>query len=239
MLKILSLISVFLLFESNIWGQISTQTNLQDIEIHVVNDILEEGIVGVEIKIFDKYSDDKAIVGFTNEQGNYSVQLNPNSIYIIEIQHTNYFGIPSSELNLKESTIEPKKLAFELREITLGMSIRWDGINYFPNSHKINPSSQQSVDSLANFLLENQNVFFEINCHTDSRGNDEYNLKLTQKQAQSLVDYLIDEGIKSEHLKPAGYGESRLINHCRNKVRCTGAQHQENRRVELIILSLQ
>jgi len=62
---------------------------------------------------------------------------------------------------------------------------------------------------------------------------------MPEEKIDLIVDYLIKRGIENQVLIPKGYGESRLINHCKNKVRCSSSQHQENRRVEIIILSLQ
>lgn len=238
LLKSLLFVCSFFAFQFNILGQISGQTNLQVLEITVLDAVMGKGISNSKITIRSKTSGFEEI-GFSDEKGAFSVGLVPYQTYVIQVWHPNYFKIASSDLKIRASDMYPKKLVFDLQEIVLGMAIRWENILFLPNSSEMNPSSQESVDSLVNLLSENKNIRFEISCHTDSRGNDEYNMELSQKRAQTLVDYLIKRGIASQVLSPKGYGESRLINHCRNKVRCSSSQHQENRRVELIILSLQ
>ncbi|NNL08644.1 MAG: OmpA family protein, partial [Croceitalea sp.] len=76
----------------------------------------------------------------------------------------------------------------------------------------------------------------KVNSHTDSRGEDAYNKWLSQKRAESTVNYMIKKGIAKDRLQGEGYGETKLVNECGNGVRCTSAKHQLNRRSEFIIL---
>ena len=67
---------------------------------------------------------------------------------------------------------------------------------------------KEILDNLIEFLELNNNLKIEIRSHTDERGSDSYNLKLSQRRAQSVVDYLIENGIPMERLVPKGYGET-------------------------------
>ena len=70
-------------------------------------------------------------------------------------------------------------------------------------------SSTLALDSLVDLLNENPNVTIELSAHCDFRGKDEYNEKLSQRRAESVVNYLIEHGIEAERLTPVGYGEKR------------------------------
>jgi len=72
----------------------------------------------------------------------------------------------------------------------------------------LRPESMVSLDKLVETLNDNPNVTIELMSHTDSRDTEEYNLDLSQKRAQSVVEYLIAKGIEAERLSPKGYGES-------------------------------
>ncbi len=76
----------------------------------------------------------------------------------------------------------------------------------------------------------------EIGSHTDSRGSDSYNEKLSQERAQSVVDYLIEKGVATERLVAKGYGETKITNKCINGVECTEEEHQKNRRTTFRII---
>jgi peptidoglycan-associated lipoprotein len=85
-------------------------------------------------------------------------------------------------------------------------------------------------------LEENPTLKFELGSHTDARGNDEYNLKLSQKRADAVVEYLIQKGISAERLIAQGYGETQIINRCVNGVDCSEEEHQQNRRTTFKVL---
>jgi outer membrane protein OmpA-like peptidoglycan-associated protein len=78
----------------------------------------------------------------------------------------------------------------------------------------------------------NPNIKIEVMSHTDSRGTDDYNMKLSQKRAEAAVKYLIKKGIDKTRMTAQGYGESKLTNQCTDGVACSEAEHQANRRTE-------
>lgn len=111
-------------------------------------------------------------------------------------------------------------------------------ILYDYNSAVITPASKKIIDdNLLKLMKEKPGLNIEILSHTDSRGNDEYNMSLSQQRAQSVVNYLVSQGISRSRLTAKGYGESRLKNKCSNGVACSEAEHQENRRTEFRIIN--
>jgi len=77
----------------------------------------------------------------------------------------------------------------------------------------------------------------ELSSHTDSRGSNLYNQKLSQSRADAAVAYILSKGISKSRIIAVGYGESRLVNGCSDGVNCSEQQHQENRRTEFQIVS--
>lgn len=71
----------------------------------------------------------------------------------------------------------------------------------------LTPESTVALDELIQLLNDNPNVTIELSAHCDYKGNDDYNLRLSQRRAESVVRYLIKGGIDSERLTPKGYGE--------------------------------
>jgi outer membrane protein OmpA-like peptidoglycan-associated protein len=80
--------------------------------------------------------------------------------------------------------------------------------------------------------MDNPNLSFELSSHTDSRASHTYNLMLSDARAKSAVDHLIRQGVDPDRISAKGYGESRLVNGCRDNVECTEEEHQANRRTE-------
>ncbi len=111
-------------------------------------------------------------------------------------------------------------------------------IYYDLNSAKLTAKAREVInDKLYSLMTEKPKIRVEISSHTDSRDSDEYNMDLSQRRAQSVVDYLISKGIKPSRLIAKGYGETRLKEPCPNGVNCTEAQHAKNRRTEFRVLT--
>jgi len=105
------------------------------------------------------------------------------------------------------------------------------------NSAKIRRSEESELSKLLNYMKENPTVKIEIRSHTDSRGSDSYNLKLSDRRAKSTAKWIVDQGISSNRISGKGFGETQLLNQCSNGVRCNDATHEENRRSEFIVVS--
>ncbi len=87
-------------------------------------------------------------------------------------------------------------------------------------------------------LKEYPTMKIDVRSHTDSRGNDDYNLKLSDRRAKSTVEWIISQGIDASRVTGQGYGETQLQNKCSNGVPCTVEEHQLNRRSEFIVTEL-
>lgn len=132
---------------------------------------------------------------------------------------------PVVTLNM-EIVMEP---IFEDTEVIL------QDIFYDYDEWAIREDAKPALDALAKILHENPPIRIQLSSHTDCRGTDAYNQELSQKRAQSAVDYLIAQRIGEHRLVAVGYGESRPAVDC-ECTRCTEAQHQQNRRTTFKIL---
>jgi outer membrane protein OmpA-like peptidoglycan-associated protein len=100
----------------------------------------------------------------------------------------------------------------------------------------IKTESFEILDNIFKYLTDNPDVRVELSAHTDSRGGDSYNLKLSSARAKAAFAYLVEKGIDKSRMVPKGYGEKQLVNDCSNGADCSEEQHASNRRVELKIL---
>jgi len=99
----------------------------------------------------------------------------------------------------------------------------------------VRPDAAKELDKLINLMKENPSWKVDMSFHTDSRSDDNYNMKLSQRRAASTLAYFLSKGIDKKRLTAKGYGETRLVNRCANGVRCSEAEHQANRRTEFVI----
>ncbi|MBB5437164.1 outer membrane protein OmpA-like peptidoglycan-associated protein [Pedobacter sp. AK017] len=109
-------------------------------------------------------------------------------------------------------------------------------IHYDFDKSNIRPDAGRILDNLLNVMSQNPTLKIELSSHTDSRGKDTYNLRLSQQRAEAAVNYLVGKGVARDRMVAKGYGETRLLNRCANGIICTEDEHQENRRTEIKVL---
>ena len=128
----------------------------------------------------------------------------------------------------------------ELQPILINEAFELKNIYYDLNSSKLRPEAEKELESLITLIKDNPGISIEIGSHTDARGKDAYNLKLSQQRAQAVVNYLTDNGnIDPSYLVAKGYGEKQPVNGCKNGVKCSERRHQENRRTELKVVGIE
>ncbi|MBQ0049343.1 MAG: OmpA family protein [Bacteroidales bacterium] len=139
--------------------------------------------------------------------GSFEQIIKPNVDYI-------FLGTCKGFLNHKEdlrvdtsNVSREYVLQFPLSSLTAPVLVR--NVFYEFDSAALTESSTMALDSLVDLLNENPNITIELSSHCDYRGADAYNLRLSQRRAESVVNYLIDHGIPTERLTPVGYGETR------------------------------
>lgn len=94
----------------------------------------------------------------------------------------------------------------------------------------IRKDAKLELDKVVTILNQYPQINIEIGSHTDSRESKKYNLRLSQQRANATLEYLVLKGIDRARLTAQGYGESQLVNDCKDGVKCSNAEHQKNRR---------
>ncbi|SER02588.1 OmpA family protein [Pedobacter rhizosphaerae] len=172
----------------------------------------------------------------TDDNGAYQFNLSKESEYNVSAGKTGYrsdvenlatIGLTSSEVLVQDLYLD---------QIEINKAIRLENIYYDFDHWNIRPDAATELDKLVKIMNENPTIWIELGSHTDSRGKDAYNLKLSQKRAESAVQYIISKGIDKNRITAKGYGETQLLNRCANGVECNDAEHQLNRRTEFKIV---
>lgn len=149
----------------------------------------------------------------------------------------NYKPIDSEVTRLRDIDIddpwlellEPKKGNQKTKTII-------ESILFESNKTDLLPQAKEVLDKVILVLNTNKALKMELSAHTDSKGSDADNLKLSQLRAKSATDYICNSGIERERIISVGYGEGKLLNKCGNNIPCSEIEHAQNRRVEFKIL---
>lgn len=137
-----------------------------------------------------------------------------------------------------ELALDPDPDAVFAGPIREGSVIVLEDLFYDFNKSSIRTREARALEGLARLMQQYPSMEIELGAHTDSRGTDTYNLKLSLKRAESAKEYLVQQGIATHRINYFGYGERKPRNHCVDGVGCTEAEHQFNRRTEVKITRL-
>ncbi|MEI6748123.1 MAG: OmpA family protein [Bacteroidales bacterium] len=171
----------------------------------------------------------------TNADGFYKTAVDKSGIYVTKAILPNYISdclhFPIASDTATRLTAPHDLL---LNKLELNKVFKLEIIYYDFDKWNIRPDAALELDKLVKIMKENP-ISIELASHTDCRGTVQYNMKLTQKRAESVVKYLVQKGIEPSRLTAKGYGESRLTNRCSDGVDCSPAEHQANRRTEFTV----
>lgn len=216
-------------------------------------------IVGTVANTLNGIPEDNATVQLVDANGNLMATAlsNVNGEYTLDMDadcNTNY------TMKVSKEGFEDSQRAFitksdngTINRVPLGIKkldkliVKEDGvlkididIIFFDfDKSNIRYDAANELNKIVFLMKQYPKMVIKIESHTDTRGNDAYNLKLSDARAKSTKEYIIAQGIDAGRIESAiGYGETRLLNACYNGVKCSNYQHNLNRRSEFIITTL-
>ena len=175
----------------------------------------------------------------SEENGAFRFKVNFDQLVHLEAKKTSYLSGSSGDILIPTAAqIQDSVIIHNiyLDKIAVGKTYSLENIYYDFDKWNIREDAKPELDRLIKILEENPTIEIELYSHTDSRGTNAYNLKLSDKRAQAVITYLKESGINENRLKGVGFGEEKLLNSCDNSAECTEEQHQENRRTEFKII---
>ena len=183
--------------------------------------------------ILNKTTNDVSVLK-TNLAGQYEIEVSSRTEYSIKASKEGYFS-DCAGIKIKNSGFAVRDLILEKHKEGIVFTV--NNIYYDFDKWFIREDAKPALDNLVRIMQENP-ITVELSSHTDCRGSDEYNMKLSQKRAQAAVDYIIEHGVDAERIMAKGYGESVPVNKCADGVKCTDEEYQLNRRTEFKIISV-
>jgi peptidoglycan-associated lipoprotein len=149
---------------------------------------------------------DGTMLRLNADKGKFKFRLNPESDYVVAAFKKGYLNAKAKEttIGLKDSKTFDVRLALTPTDAP----IRVDNIYFDFGKWDLLPASKDALDSLVQILVQNPTVTIELMAHTDCRGDAQFNFELSQKRAESVVNYLVANGISPARLVAKGYGET-------------------------------
>ncbi|MAY21245.1 MAG: cell envelope biogenesis protein OmpA [Flavobacteriaceae bacterium] len=204
-----------------------------DMDIMVVNEYTGEPIFGARLDLYDG-EENMLTSRTTAEDGNGSIEGACDQDHIVQAVMRGY------EPNSVEVAAQGKgkvSKTIKLRPIEaiiVDDKVELDPILFDYDKHNIKPQAAFELDKLVDIMQKYPNMKIKVNSYTDNRGNDQYNKELSERRAQSTVQYVISKGIDASRISGEGFGEENPAVPCGDN--CSDADHQKNRRSEFIIV---
>jgi outer membrane protein OmpA-like peptidoglycan-associated protein len=220
------------------------------------------GVEGVKIEVYNNtlqkeihnaVNTSKHTISFYLEQGTEYIFLLRKEGYYTKRMRANVnvngcllcmegFGSvkPGVTQNLtRENTMGTLQANVPMRKLVLNERMKLENIYYDLGRATLRPEAHEGLNRLIELLYDNPQIIVEISAHTDSRGNNAANLVLSQKRANSVVQYIKQRvKLQPNQIVAKGYGELRPVNVCVDGVECSEESHQANRRTELTVIDI-
>tara|TARA_R110002049_G_scaffold306519_1_gene505100 strand:+ start:2016 stop:3950 length:1935 start_codon:yes stop_codon:yes gene_type:complete len=202
--------------------------------------ISNEILVGAAIKVIDENNEEISST-IMSSNGVYKIAIDCNKGNFVRAVVDGY--VPSEKyLGVSDGGEQVVDFYLEREKVTAGFGddlaklLQLSTIYFDLNKYNIRADAELEIQKVIVAMEKFSSLKIKVNSHTDSRGKDAYNLWLSQKRAESTVNYMIAMGIEADRLQGEGFGETRLVNKCDNGVSCSNKEHELNRRSEFIIL---
>ena len=170
----------------------------------IVSDVDENPIEDATVRIVGRDGLNEKVLA--KKDGKYKVELERDIRYVMMASARGYLNQNFELKTGPEEKNETYIVDFFLSPISKPVVI--ENIFYDFDKATLRPESKKALDEMIKMLNDNPNVTIELGAHTDRKGSEQYNERLAQRRAQSVVDYLIAGGIAQDRLEAKGYGES-------------------------------
>ncbi len=161
-------------------------------------------------ELVDLMKDETKVASRSDKQGDFLVALPNGRNYGLHVSKKGYMFY-SEHFPFEQETVKPMQKDIYLEPISIEASSRLDNLFFVYDSDSIRQESMAELKQLKAFLETNRFVEIRVEGHTDSRGDEEYNMKLSQKRAEAVKKYLTENGIDEDRLSTKGFGESKPV----------------------------
>ncbi|MGH1383820.1 MAG: OmpA family protein [Kordia sp.] len=201
-----------------------------------------EILAGAQVKLFSNDNTELENT-YSDDQGNFRFKtiLECEEVYFVRGSKKDYNTaevlLPKQEEPGVRSTVlllEKEEVPFEVGD-DLAKILNIPIIYFDFDKSNIRPDAAAELEKVVTVMKKYPTLKIDVRSHTDSRGTDSYNMKLSQRRNESTRAYIVSRGIDASRLIGAGYGETRHVNKCSNGVKCSEEEHQLNRRSEFIV----
>ena len=226
--------------QSSFRGEILLNTPPEVVSAIIIDDSTGNRLPGAKVEFVNRLNRDEVQTLFADKYGrvmlNTADGFDKNSRYEVYVSHKRYFSYSIPDYDIQRAMRGDTIFPLRVDKIVLNKPFLLENIHYDFDKWDILPESFGDLEKVALLMIRNPDIIVEMMSHTDCRGNDRYNQRLSQRRASSARTHLILYfGIDPDRVKARGYGEEMIANECHDGAFCTEPQHRANRRTEFRI----
>jgi outer membrane protein OmpA-like peptidoglycan-associated protein/tetratricopeptide (TPR) repeat protein len=213
----------------------------------IVDKKIGQKLSDVELTIIDTVKQVLIIDMRTGADGAFSkklegVQMKSHLAYRVSLRKAGYLAktmvfdhyISNYETNMNEfMEVSMDKIGVG---VDIGKLLNINPIYFDLGKWDIRPDAAIELDKIVQAMIDNPTVVIELGSHTDSRGSEKANFELSDKRAKASAEYIVKQGISADRIYGKGYGETRILNRCKDGVKCKEEEHAQNRRTEFKVV---
>lgn len=189
----------------------------------------------IKLQLVNLNTNDSLLMS-TEKDGSFQIGLDEAEYSLVGYEE-DYLATPVNRIStIGKKMNEVINLDIPIRRFKKGETYIFYEVRFEINSDTLDVQSSVALHQILTTLITNPRATVKIEVHTDARGDDHYNLLLTEKRAGKITQYLTNGGISPQRMLAKGLGEKELRNKCGNGVRCDNVGHSENRRIEMEIV---
>ncbi|WP_339609273.1 OmpA family protein [uncultured Planktosalinus sp.] len=210
---------------------------VSEICVSTINTIVKDAdtnqpISGATVALYDA-NQNRLTSKMTGADGRTSFEIECDQTITVQAS-ANKYDSNAEKISTSEETVSTEILLRPIDDLIVDDQVVLKPILFDFDKHNIKPQAALELDNLVQLMKKYPEMIIKVESHTDIQGRPEYNMGLSNRRAQSTVQYVISKGIDSARISGEGFGESRPAIDC--GLNCTEEEHQKNRRSEFIIV---
>lgn len=222
---------------SNRDGGVDNIFSIKDICVSTINSIVKDAntnspLSGATVTLYDS-NQNRLTSKMTDADGKATFEIDCDQNISVQAS-LNGYETNATSVSTVERTVPAEVLLRPIDEIIVEDQVVLNPILFDFDRHNIKPQAATELDKLVQLMKKYPEMVIKVASHTDVRGSAAYNKQLSNRRAQSTVQYVISKGIDASRISGEGFGEDRPAVNC--GANCNEAQHQQNRRSEFIII---
>lgn len=217
----------------------------QDLRVIVIDGKTKTRLNDATVTLYDAYYKMQDAAKTAQADGyRFNAEYECGATYRLKVGKDQYVTVEEPVTLANESGTTEKTILLYPRKVEVKKNddlfkvLKLNPIYFDLDKHNIRPDAAVELAKIAEVLKEYPQMKIDVRSHTDSRASDSYNLKLSQRRAKATAEWLVAQGIDAGRITYKGYGETQLENGCKNGVKCSEEQHQENRRSEFLVMEM-